>query len=102
MSADGQTIVGLFDTDPAALWDPTHGTRDLKDVLANEYGLDLTGWALSDAVGISADGLTLVGNGINPSGEAEAWIATIPEPNTALLLMTGVLGLATSRRRRAS
>ena len=30
------------------------------------------------ATGVSADGLTIVGNGVNPGGNGEAWIAEIP------------------------
>ncbi|GAH22327.1 unnamed protein product, partial [marine sediment metagenome] len=46
----------------------------------NDFGVDLTGWTLRSATGISDDGLTFVGYGLNPSGYQEAWIATIPEP----------------------
>lgn len=45
------------------------------------------------------DGLTIVGWGYNPDGYDEAWIATIPEPTTLLLLGFG--GLALRRKRRA-
>ena len=69
------------------------------DVLLEDLGLDLSGWRLSNARGISDDGLTIVGNGTNPSGVTEAWIAIIPEPGTGVLLMTGLLGLASFRSR---
>jgi len=49
--------------------------RDLKTVLANDFGLDLTGWTLLEARRMSDDGRTVVGYGENPSGDAEAWIA---------------------------
>ena len=39
--------------------------------------------------GISDDGKTIVGYGTNPEGNTEAWIATIPEPATLLLLGLG-------------
>jgi hypothetical protein len=47
-----------------------------------------------------------VDDGTNPDGFNEAWLAhaevwPVPEPRTGLLVMTGVLGLAASRRRRA-
>ncbi len=52
--------------------------RDPQDVLVSDPGLDLTGWTLTRAFDLSADGLTLVGDGTNPSGNREAWVATIP------------------------
>ena len=64
------------------------------------YGLDLTGWDLLSASAISADGRHLVGYGSNPDGFTEAWLVTIPEPGTGLLLVTGLLGIAVRRRRR--
>ena len=68
--------------------------------LRTGLGLDLTGWELFEARDISGDGLTIVGFGRNPSGDNEAWIAIIPEPGTGVLLMAGLVGLATYRRGR--
>jgi len=90
VSADGSTIVGSSVTSgstddmvhEAFVWDEAHGIRNLKDVLETECGLDLTGWLLTDAKGVSADGLTIIGNGYNPDGIAQGWIATITGPAT--------------------
>ncbi len=65
--------------------------RSLHDMLTDDFGLDLTGWTLSEAWNISDDGLTIVGYGNNPDGYTEAWIATVPEPATLLLLGLGVV-----------
>ena len=95
VSADGSVVVGWgigFEDDysEAFIWDEVHGMRDLKGLLVNDYGLDLAGWTLNEATGISDDGMTIVGTGINPDGYIEGWIATIPEPATVLLFALGV------------
>lgn len=102
VSADGSVIVGNGSTANGAaafIWDSNHGMRLLRDVLVNDYGLDLIGWDLSSASAVSADGRTIVGGGINPSGLQEAWIAVLPEPSTGLLFALGLAGFAGSRRR---
>ena len=78
-SADGSVVVGISNgsTTPQAFrWDATTGMLDLKEILIDQ-GLDLTGWTLSFASGISADGRTIVGRGINPDGFWEAFITTL-------------------------
>jgi probable HAF family extracellular repeat protein len=97
VSAHGEAIVGRFTgtvrgtcvngglcpnfvelVQTAFIWDEAHGMRDLRDVLVSDFGLDLPGWTLTNATGISEDGLTIVGTGINPSGDTEAWIVHLP------------------------
>jgi probable HAF family extracellular repeat protein len=77
VSADGSVVVGRSKTgfdDEAFIWDAAHGIRRVQDAL-EAAGLDLTGWTLEDATGVSADGRTVVGNGTNPEGSSEAWVA---------------------------
>jgi len=81
ISADGSIIIGFSIArriSKAFVWDEVNGMRSLQDLLV-DLGVDLTGWSLTEATDISADGLVIVGNGTNPEGKLEAWIATIPE-----------------------
>ncbi len=105
-SADGSVVVGDGRGDGqsplipnAVIWDSVSGIQRL-DLLLASLGVDLAGWRLEAASGISADGRTIVGYGTNPSGETEAWIVVIPEPRTALLVVVGLAGLATIRPRK--
>ncbi len=73
--------------------------RNLRDVLISDHGVtNLAGWTLSTARGISVDGQTIVGDGINPAGQMEAWrVIGVPEPASIALLFFG--GLFCLRRR---
>jgi len=82
----------------AALWDAQHGARWLSDVLV-ENGIDVRGWRFLTVSAISADGLTLVGDGTGPRGET-SFIAVLPEPGAAALAVAfSSLGLLRRRRR---
>ena len=82
ISADGSVVVGQSYTESgleAFIWNQTDGMQNLQDMLVTDYSLDLTGWHLEHATAISDDGLTIVGHGINPDGNEEAWLATLWE-----------------------
>ena len=96
VSADGSIVVGRSVTfasssESAFIWDNVHGMRSLRDVLQLDYGLNVTGWSLREATAISADGMTIVGNGSHNQSNLIGWVAHIPEPNTISLLALGVM-----------
>jgi len=97
VSADGGIVVGLCSTadyefsmdhvagdSQAFIWDRKYGLQNLKDVLARGYHAHVAGWQLIDAVGVSADGTTIVGNGVNPDGLVEPWMAVITAGQVSL------------------
>ena len=105
VSADGAVIVGVSGDDvrgaQAFLWDAVHGMRSLQDVLS-AAGIDLTGWQLHRAYGVSADGTVIVGEGDNPAGHSESFRAVVPEPSGfGLAACVGALALAIGRPRRS-
>jgi len=107
VSADGSVVVGYGTSASgmeAFLWKEKTGMRSLQTYLEGDLGLDLTGWTLTSAEGISANGGTIVGWGTNPSGQEEAWLATIPVPEPSATLLQGaailmLMGLAARTRR---
>lgn len=79
VSADGSVAVGA----PAILWDAEHGIRRLADMLT-DAGIDISGWLLQAATDVSADGRTIVGYGVNPEGNIEAWLVRLPDPTVGV------------------
>jgi probable HAF family extracellular repeat protein len=87
VSPNGSVIVGRAvdanGSDRAFVWDSTHGMRDLATVLTNDYGLDLGGWVLVEALGVSdvvGGSYTVVGRGVDPQGNSQGWVAYLTPP----------------------
>ncbi len=103
-SANGSVVVGRGTTADgfrAFRWTAEAGMEDLRDMLIAGGATGLDGWTLNHALGISADGLTIVGVGTNPSGASEAFIATIPEPDNLWVAVLGALGMVLVCRRQS-
>jgi probable HAF family extracellular repeat protein len=94
-SADGSIIVGNWSFESGIepfIWDEAHGIRSLHDVLAG-LGVNAGGWDLESVTGISADGRTFFGYGLDPAGNASGWIVTVPEPASVALLPVAAAAL---------
>src|SRR5207247_1260373 len=82
VSADGAVVVGEINYGTphpeAAIWTESQGVQSIHALLTNA-GIDLAGWTLQSANGISADGTVVVGAGVDPDGHTRAWIAKLPE-----------------------
>lgn len=111
VSGDGLTVVGRSNIGPtnlddaAFIWDQAHGMRNLQTILTSDFGINLTGWKLTSATGVSADGMQITGIGTNPQGGHESWFvdlaansAAVPEPSS--LVIWGLAGLAICGRFR--
>ena len=79
ISPDGRTILGSVNAEPW-IWLGSDPPQRLDAWLELEHGIVLGGWSLTGVAGISNDGRFIAGNGTNPSGQSEAWIADIPLP----------------------
>jgi probable HAF family extracellular repeat protein len=88
-SADGSVVVGVSvihnEEGMAFFWTEALGMVSLREFLIGQGVDNVAGWTQMDAHDVSADGLTIVGSGINPDGNPEGWVATIPEPDGVVL-----------------
>ncbi|MDZ4783779.1 MAG: PEP-CTERM sorting domain-containing protein [Planctomycetia bacterium] len=81
VSASGEVVVGSYTDEGsesrACFWFANQ-MFDLQSFLLDKDAANLTGWKLTSAEDVSADGRTLTGLGINPDGGYEAWLAILP------------------------
>ena len=83
ISSNGRRITGWggreSGPDVAVLWDESGALHVVSDLLSDDGKAASTGWSLTRARGISADGRVIVGEGIDPDGTARGWIVTLSE-----------------------
>lgn len=106
MSADGRVVGGSSvcadGSSSATFWtfsNDAYVASDLAVVLAGSSFADqFAGVTLLSITGVSADGLTFVGDAVDSTGASMMFRVTVPTPGSAALL--GLAGLLTARRRR--
>jgi uncharacterized membrane protein len=105
-TADGSVVVGssfgLTGPQSATIWDEQNVAWDLQQLLAEQYGLHLAGWQLQTCTAITPDGMTIVGNGLNPQGQQEGWVISIPEPSAAAAVLMAAFAVRRRLRRTSS
>jgi uncharacterized membrane protein len=92
-SADGSVVVGVNNVvgvtgnQMAFRWTQVDGMQSVQSLLA-KTGFDVSGWALTDAVAVSSDGLTIVGNAMATSGSGytQGWVGRLPAPQPSSIL----------------
>ncbi len=79
VSWDGDVIGGesipLLIYETAFIWTPDRGMQPASEYLAEHGVVVPDGWFLESVTGVSADGRTIVGFGVNPSFHGEGWVA---------------------------
>ncbi|MEL6613431.1 MAG: hypothetical protein AAFQ53_15135, partial [Bacteroidota bacterium] len=83
-NVDGSIIVGELGL-RAYIWTSEEGGRFLDEVLTDEFGVDLSGWALNSATAISDDGTVIAGCG-STNGSFVAWRVELPSSDPGVLV----------------
>ena len=100
---DGTVVVGQVSVpgDTAAVWTPARGMERLSDYLAFHGVTIPEGVYLRECTGVSADGMTFVGNtGQAGQGQVrQGFVATIPSVGITFHMLAGAMLLVPMRRR---
>jgi len=96
VSANGLCAVGMSQNAAnaglvtALFWDSVNGSRNLRDVLVNDFGLgaELAGWTLKEATDVSDDCSVIVGIGVGPAGPTGFMVTgAAPPPSDAIVII---------------
>ena len=85
VNADGTVVVGqageASGQHQAYRWTAETRVQSVLTLLQAAKVVFMAGWQLRSANGVSADGTVIVGDGVDPLGNVQAWIARLPEDN---------------------
>lgn len=106
MSADASVVYGhrRITSQFTTLDDPRIWTRETGEVSFRGYlesmGLDTSRWTLGSILDISDDGRAFLAYGTEIGGRGYQVLVVVPEPDTTLLLGSGLIALACVRTRK--
>jgi probable HAF family extracellular repeat protein len=82
VNANGKVVVGeardASGQSQAFRWTAATRMQSVLTLLQAAGVVTMAGWQLRSANGVSADGTVIVGDGVDPLGNAQAWIARLP------------------------
>src|SRR5262245_54773271 len=85
VDADGTVVVGqagdASGQRQAFRWTAPTRMQSVLTLLQAAGVVTMAGWQLRSANGVSADGTVITGDGVDPLGHSQAWIAGLPEDN---------------------
>src|SRR6516165_5191486 len=83
VNANGKVVVGSVRDASGAFqafrWTRATRMQSVLTLLLAAKVVTMTGWQLRSANGVSADGTVIVGDGVHPLGQSQAWIARLPK-----------------------
>src|SRR5262249_9835225 len=83
VNADGTVVVGeaidASGTFQAFRWTAATRMQSVLTLLLAAKVVTMVGWQLYRATGVSADGTVIVGDGVDPRGQFQGWIARLPK-----------------------
>jgi probable HAF family extracellular repeat protein len=89
ISSDGTTVVGYSNnassTQLAFRWTSDTGMQSVATWLTNAGVTMPVGWTLTNANAVNQDGSVVVGNGTDPNGNTQAWLARVSSSGSGLL-----------------
>src|SRR5262249_6745190 len=93
VNADGSVVVGqtIGGAGTAFRWTPATGMQSIQALLI-QRGVNLTGWQLTTAFGVSGDGNVMVGRGSAPgSSSTQAWIARLTGGTPGIITVSNAM-----------
>jgi hypothetical protein len=103
VNADGTVVVGAGNATGtgantlAFRWTQTDGMQSVQALLSAK-GVSTTGWTLTSAQGMSADGRVIVGVGTDPNGHTQGWIANLGPATVPFLAFNAKLEIDLDRK----